>query len=739
VLEDRPKREKKLQEAVQYLGQDALRIMILFTAGALWFCVSILMILSEPATIPSWIVLLIAYVAMGLSYYLSRRHFDAATWVFVGGMIAAIAVSMKLFGSTTAAYLFPMAVYAAGVSSRFRAPYYAAALTTSAILIVSLTSPSGISRLWASVPAIVLVHFAAIASWLVMHRFQTALAWALNTSELAMRRAQEAQEHRGRLQRVLKDLDEAYRRLDQANQALVRAWEIAEDARRFKSQFAANLSHELRTPLNLIIGFSEMMATAPEIYGETPLPPPYRGDINAIYRSAQHLASLIDDVLDLSKIESGRMGLDREPTDPATIIHEALNIIKGLAEVKGLRLIVDLPARLPTLRVDRTRIRQVLLNLLSNAVRFTEQGEIQVCARLEGQELVISVADSGPGIPAEELPRVFEPFHQIDGSLSRPHGGVGLGLSISKQFVELHGGRMWVESEVGRGTTVSFTLPLPEADFVKRISPVEMTAPPVRTSSIEPSLLVFHEDESVARLLRRYLNGYEIIWVNDVVEAVERAKTLRPVAVITDMDGKAQWQFTTRNDDQAAEIPVLICPLPSGRRFGMALGARDYLVKPVNRKTLLRALERLDRQPETILIVDDDPHVARLLARMLRSASRPYTILEANSGQRALELMQSRDIDLVLLDLYMPDLSGFSLLDVIRSDPRLTKSDVIVISVRGRDETLIPLTGDLGVTKGKGLTVTEVLRLLQALADALSSPRKRGPATDAAPATVPTG
>ncbi|HIC88442.1 MAG TPA: response regulator, partial [Anaerolineae bacterium] len=688
---------------------------------------------------PAWVVLLIAYVAMGLSYYLSRYHFDAAAWVFVGGMIAAVAVSMRLFESTTVAYLFPMAVYAAGVSTRFRAPFYAAVLATGAILTVSLTSPFGIGRLWVSVPAIILVYFAAIASWLVMHRFQTALAWALNTSDLAMRRAQEAQEHRGRLRRALKDLDEAYRRLDHADQALARAWEIAEDARRFKSQFAANLSHELRTPLNLIVGFSEMMATAPEIYGETPLPPPYRGDINAIYRSAQHLASLIDDVLDLSKIESGRMGLDREPTDPASIIHEAMNIIKGLAEVKGLRLSVDVPARLPILRVDRTRIRQVLLNLLSNAVRFTEQGGIRVCARLQDHELVISVADSGPGIPAEELPRVFEPFHQLDGSLSRPYGGAGLGLSISKQFVELHGGRMWVESEVGRGTTVSFTLPLPEADFVKRISPVEMSAPPVRASSVEPSLLVFHEDESVARLLRRYLNGYEIIWVNDVVEAIEKAGTLRPVAMITDGDGKAQWQSMIRNGDQVAEIPVLICPLPGGRRLGMALGACDYLVKPVNRKTLLRAIERLDRQPKTILIVDDDPHVARLLARMLRSASRSYTILEANSGQRALELMRNRDIDLVLLDLYMPDLSGFSLLDVMRSDPRLAKSDVIVISVRGRDETLIPLAGDLGVTKSKGLTVTEVLRLLQALVDALSPSRKKGPATDVAPAAVPTG
>ncbi|MCP4534139.1 MAG: HAMP domain-containing histidine kinase, partial [Delftia sp.] len=235
--------------------------------------------------------------------------------------------------------------------------------------------------------------------------------------------------------------------------------QVAEEARRAKEEFVANVSHELRTPLNMIIGFSEIITESPQVYGAS-LPPALLADIGAIQRNSRHLSRLVDDVLDLSQIEAGRMALNKEWASLPDIIGAATLAVRPLFESKGFYLETDIPPDLPPVFCDSTRVRQVLINLLSNAGRFTERGGVRVRIERAENEIVISVSDTGPGIGVEAQQKLFEPFQQLDSSIRRRHDGSGLGLSISKRFVEMHVGKMWIESQVGVGATIYFSLPL---------------------------------------------------------------------------------------------------------------------------------------------------------------------------------------------------------------------------------------------------------------------------------------
>ena len=336
-------------------------------------------------------------------------------------------------------------------------------------------------------------------TWLAMRPLQIVGEWAWSAYGRSQELLDDAQDTQLRLNQMLDDLTSANTRLVRLNRLADGLRQEAEEARRAKEQFVANVSHELRTPLNMIIGFSEMILNAPQAYSASPsggrLPPALLADLAVILRNAQHLASLIDDVLDLSQIEAGQMALVRERVALPEVIAEALVAVRPLFESKRLALRADLEDGLPEVSGDRTRIREVLLNLLSNAGRFTEQGGVTVAARRRDGELLVSVTDTGPGIAAADQSRLFQPFQQLDASLRRRFGGTGLGLSISQRFVEMHGGRMWVESAPGAGAAFRFTLPIeplapavrgagrwltPSWEYLERTHPSLAPVPPAR-------------------------------------------------------------------------------------------------------------------------------------------------------------------------------------------------------------------------------------------------------------------
>ncbi len=351
-----------------------------------------------------------------------------------------------------------------------------------------------------------------------------------------------------------------------------------------KTQFLANMSHELRTPLNSIIGFSRVILKG--IDG--PITDLQRKDLTTIYNAGQHLLGLINDILDISKIEAGKMELDFEEVDLNQIIDGVLSTTKGLIKDKPVRLRKEVPEELPIIRADATRVRQILLNLLSNAAKFTEEGEICLTAVRTGDEIMISVSDTGPGIPEEKLDRLFEAFYQVDSSMTRKVGGTGLGLAIARHFVEMHGGRISVRSTVGQGSTFSFTLPIagpPEDKEQARRQPV---------------VLAVDDEPGITELYTRYLEpeGYRVISVNDARDVLLAVRRYQPDVIlldikIRDVNGIDVLRML-RREDLTREIPIVVCSIEEDQREAcLEAGATDFLPKPILRGELVACLNAL--------------------------------------------------------------------------------------------------------------------------------------------------
>jgi len=565
-------------------------------------------------------------------------------------------------------------------------------------------------------PSLILItSLAALIAWVFAHDFYTITAWMSESFLLAEERTDEARTHRARLADTLKNLDLAYDQLRRANEALQWARYQAEEARQAKARFVANVSHELRTPLNLIIGFSDMMVTAPESYGEA-MPTVYRGDLNAIYRNAKHLASLINDVLDLSQVDAERMPLSREVGDLSGVLAEAARMIQGMIAGKGLAFRLDLPNEPFWLSFDVTRIRQVVLNLLSNAARFTGAGSITLRLVQREEKAVVTVTDTGPGITSEEKTRLFEEFYQIDDSIRREHDGTGLGLAISKRFVELHGGQIWVESELGVGSTFGFSLPtLPGASLPDRPLALRGTPLPQQTNRI---LLVLHDDPSAAAMMARHLDAYQVRTVHSLTELATTMPRLRPTALVVDTIKRTAVEGVLAHH-AAYRPPLISFPLPTLPQMAEKLQATAYLLKPVTRTALQRALAALPGSYTTVLIADDDPAMARLLARMVRAEGSDVRILLAHNGRIALDIARREQPDLLLLDLRMPELDGIGVLEQIRQDPLLREMAVIVITATGLGEQIAQFAGEMVITLPHPLSAGEWLHILGSVTSAL--------------------
>ncbi len=545
---------------------------------------------------------------------------------------------------------------------------------------------------------------------------------------------EEARDQRLALKQANQELAEAYQQLAKLNE-LVRASRLeAEAARRAKEQFVANVSHELRTPLNMIIGFTEMILNSPMTYG-APLPKALLSDIRVIYRNSQHLSQLINDVLDLSQIEAGQLSLSREWTEASAIVREAVEAVEPLYRAKGLSLETEMPATLPRVYCDRLRVRQILLNLLSNAGRFTAVGGVKVAAYVDRNHLVFRVADTGPGIPREKQQKIFEPFQQLDASTRRLHGGSGLGLSISKRLVELHGGRMWLESEVGQGSTFFFSLPLnpmesdiPEA--IRWVNPYAAHEPRARSRAAvlpkpEPHILVMEREDVLRHQIHAYLGDVRVKSVSSFQELQKEIASNPPqVVLINDrqvMENRGLMQSLVAFPGR---IPVVSCYIPSKQEACERLNVVEYLVKPITREALLAVTHRVVSPEGCILIVEDDQEMARLIARQLQSAGKGYRTLRATDGAQALRMMRDRRPDAVLFDLGLPDQDGYEVLREKEADPAIRPIPVVIISAR--DPLGQPVvTNRLRVELAGGLSAREVILCTVAISQALS-PLKRG-------------
>ena len=477
----------------------------------------------------------------------------------------------------------------------------------------------------------------------------------------------------------------AEREMAEAKEAAEAARGVAEVANRAKSAFLANMSHELRTPLNAIIGYSEiLLEDAKDMgYGEA------TADLNRIQNAGRHLLEIISDILDLSKIEAGKMDLHFEELDLGSLLKGVLETAAPLAEKNANKLEFDCEKEVGTLYTDQTKIRQILLNLLSNACKFTQNGRVHLRVWRErergGEELVCTVADSGIGMTEQEVERLFQPFTQADASTTRKYGGTGLGLAISKRFCQLMGGDISVESAPGVGSVFTMRLPVHH----RRDSSLARAAGAAREQSGRRYTLLAIDDDATARdLVRRFMEreGYSVHTAASGAQGLDLARKIKPDAITLDvlmpeMDG---WSVLAKlkADPELADIPVVMLTMVDDQQMGYALGANDYMTKPIDRErlaTLLRRYRCAD-PPCSLLLVEDDEDTRVMMRRMLEREG--WLVEEAENGRVALEKAAQKAPELVLLDLLMPEMDGFQFIDTFRRDARWKEVPVIVVTAK---------------------------------------------------------
>jgi signal transduction histidine kinase/CheY-like chemotaxis protein len=467
--------------------------------------------------------------------------------------------------------------------------------------------------------------------------------------------------------RLITQLQEANRRLQEANH--------------HKSVFLANMSHELRTPLNAIIGFSELLLDSDN--GQFDVATRVRFS-EQIHASGKHLLGLINDILDLSKVEAGQMDLRLQIVTVEQVVDQVLKTIEPLAGQKRIRMHAEVE-NAGDLLVDAGKLKQMLLNLVSNAIKFTpEDGEVTITATRFSSAVEISVTDTGIGISEADQPRIFEEFHQIDPGPGRRQQGTGLGLALTRRFAVLHGGEVLVRSELGKGSVFTLRLPIRPP-----IPEVQAPVPATVQDMSRPLVLVIEDDPAAAELLTRQLegDGFRTHVARTGTAAIAMAHELRPAAITLDillpeLDG---WDVMTRlkHDQATSDIPVVVVSVIDNPELGMALGAMDYFVKPIDGKELVKRLNRFNFKHSngtTVLVVDDEAANRQWLTDILEPAG--FTVIEAGGGREAIRLAKLRGPDLVLLDLMMPDVSGFEVVKALRADPTTQQMPIMILTAR---------------------------------------------------------
>ncbi|HXV98505.1 MAG TPA: response regulator, partial [Anaerolineae bacterium] len=483
---------------------------------------------------------------------------------------------------------------------------------------------------------------------------------------------------------------------------------------KLKTQFLANMSHELRTPLNSIIGFSRVILKG--IDG--PLTDLQKTDLTSIHNSGQHLLSLINNILDLSKIEAGKMELNFEEVEFEPIIKGVMSTAIALVKDKPVTLVQEIAENLPIVWADPTRIRQITLNLVSNACKFTDEGTITVRAQTDRDRIIVSVSDTGIGIPEENLTSIFEEFTQVDPSTTRKVGGTGLGLPISRHFVEMHKGRIWVESKLGYGSTFSFFIPI-KAVAEEKEQPVTNLTRLEKKDGQGKVIVAIDDDPGVITLYERFLEqqDYKVIGINHSYDVLPQIKEVAPAAILLDvlMPEKDGWGVLRilKDDPLTRDIPVIICSIVSDKNRGFSLGAADYLIKPIVENELIKALKHLENQHKEqikVLVVDDQVDDILLIRRILEAQSH-YKIIEANNGKEALELVQSVEPDLIILDLTMPEMDGFTVVEALKNNEKTRVIPIIIVSAKDLTPLEhLALTGQVAVLLRKGIfTENELL------------------------------
>ena len=536
--------------------------------------------------------------------------------------------------------------------------------------------------------------------------------------------------------KAVEDMEQTLQELQQAQTETQQARDASEAANQAKSRFLANMSHELRTPLNAIIGYSEMLQEEAEEEGHTT----FVTDAQKINAAGRHLLSLINDVLDLSKIEAGKMDLYLEHFDLRGMVDDVVGTITPLVEQGNNALHVHCASNLGTMHADLTKVRQALFNLLSNACKFTQDGSIALSVdhdTCRGRDWVkMTVTDTGMGMTQDQIDHIFGEYLQADPSVQKKFGGTGLGLAITQKFCELMGGEIDVTSQVGQGTSFVIQLPV-EVDQLE-VEPLQQAA--LQNGHAEPAedkdtVLIIDDDKDMLEMVYRHLTqaGFKVVTCQDGQQGLDLAQKIRPSAILLDvlmpkMDG---WTVLgkLKDDPLVKDVPVIMLTMHDNENIGYALGASDYLIKPVTQEQLVRSLNKHKaryKQGGSVLVIEDDPDTREMLVRVLEKRGFQTTAVE--NGRLGLKQLDDATPDLILLDLMMPEVDGFEFVFELSRKAAWRAIPVIVVTAKTMTEIdLMRLNGRVEkILQKGGFGFEELAQEIQSIVKHLVRPGSDG-------------
>jgi len=667
------------------------------------------------------------YAMAAVAYLVNRFNPDLSRWFSIIALLMLVHIASRWLREPTLLILIvipltlslltldtkdTLLIALAETALLLAVPQYVAVGAKPVIIVVALVNT------WGSLAVAYALHRVAWLFW-ENQRDMAELLREARTQNVGLKETLDSWAHLGR-------------QLALANERVSALRLVAEEAVKAKTTFLSRVSHEFRTPLNMIIGLVGLILEHPEIYAEEILPE-LREDLEIVYRNCRHLSSMVDDILDLTRAEAGRFSLHREWVDLREIVDESVEAVRPLAERKGLDLrIAAAPDDLPEVYCDRTRIRQVLLNLLSNAARYTIKGRISVRIEKQERRIIVSVSDTGPGMSPEDAAMIFEPFSQARSSLGT-EGGSGLGLSISRQLLKLHGGRIWLQSQLGVGTTFYFDLPISPyprhamraarwisenweysgQHFAKR--------PHQKENLTKPRVVLCDETGELYAKLAPY-SGIEIVNTQDLDQACSELAEYPAHAII--LNAASPDDLRSLVEDAKAmlfDIPIIGCHVPPQTRHAIEAGALAYLTKPITLADLQAVIDRVGKPVKRILVVDDDPEFLQLVQRMLAVCEGVGEIYAATNGEQALAMMREALPNLALIDIMLPDMDGWQLADLKRRDDLLR--DIPFVFMSARDITDQPLSiQQLVATMDGGLSPQKLLDCTLELSKVLLNP-----------------
>jgi signal transduction histidine kinase/CheY-like chemotaxis protein len=699
-----------------------------------------LLVLTELHLFPSRNVFLIIGSALfflaALVWLLGKWKDEAGRWAAVLGVMGVIALGTMLAGVEVFAFFYALPiVLTAALLGAHRLIF---AMLAESVVLLALSWAGAFGGLVGAFP------LALLSIWLVggvlfamsaPHRKR--LEWFWSHYLQAREMLDEAQHDREHLSQVMADLAQSNRQLNLLNERLEVMYAVAEEAQIAKTTFVAKVSHELRTPLNMIIGLADVLSEAPEMYGE-PVPDALLKDLEIVRRNAEHLSNMINDVLDLSQADSGQLTLHREWVDMKTEVGKAVTVIRPLVEKKQLVLQMDMPPDLPQVYCDRTRIRQVVLNLVGNAVRYTDSGEISIAIRQENQEMVVSITDTGPGLRPEEADRIFDPFYRAVGTGAHESGaspiGSGLGLNISKQFIEAHHGRIWVESELGAGSTFAFRIPIAPFSAPTATANVQRWCaddwfwseraswPQLPKSPYQYRVIVIDKTGTLQPHLEQIRNDVEFVAVNSPSEVTAAIHKYPAHLLLVNVPATDQLHAQIDDMRRSAPLtPIIGCTFPPRPHLMDETGVFRYLIKPITRSHLEEALQALPGPVQRVLIVDDVEEVQYVLKRMLQLLIPDIVVDGAATGSEALQALRRDHPDIVLLDIVLPDIDGWEVLKQKGRDPAI--ADIPTIMISAEDPVRQPMRSNVLVASiGAGLSLTQLMNCSLSLSRELLHP-----------------